>query len=218
MSLKIDLHTHSYGSPDGGLKLRDYKYFLDNKLLNYIAVTDHNSIKVAVQIQKELGQSIIVGEEIMTKQGEIIGLYLTKEVPTGLTAQAAIKNIKRQGGLVYLPHPFETLRSGISEKTLGEIIVDVDIIEVCNGRAYLQNRGTLANSWAEQAKLGRAASSDAHGRFGWGYTYSLIDSQPTKTNLQTQLRNAEYSRRRIGLGVIYPKLNRLKNKLRPDRV
>lgn len=213
MSYKIDLHTHSYGSADGGLKLKHYKYFLENKLLDYIAVTDHGTITAALEIQKQLGEQIIVGQEIMTQQGEVIGLYLSEAINDQQPIQDVIVQIKAQGGLVYVPHPFETVRSGISEQVLGEIISDIDIIEVHNGRAYAQNRGKLAAEWANNTHKAMASSSDAHGRFGWGTVYSVLTQKPTKTTLVKNLQKAEYAVGRVGAGILYPKLNRLRKLL-----
>jgi len=211
---KVDLHTHSIGSPDGGLKRRHYKYFIDNHLLDFIAVTDHNRIDVAQQLQAELGKHIIVGEEITTTDGEIIGLYLKERIAPGLTPLATARAIKEQGGIVYIPHPFETVRSGVSEQTLQEIADYVDIIEGWNGRAVFQNRTRQALRWAEKLNLPVASSSDAHGRAGWGYSYSVIDSEPTHASLVALLSNAAYSKRKVGIGIVYPKLNRLIRKLR----
>jgi predicted metal-dependent phosphoesterase TrpH len=215
LSYKIDLHTHPIASADGGLLLAHYRYFLHNRLLDYIAVTDHGTIDFALQAHKEFGGQIIVGQEIMTNQGEIIGLYLKEKIKDGQEILTTIKHIKAQHGLVYVPHPFETVRSGITEKTLGEIITDVDIIEVANGRAMFQNKGTLAAQWAANSGKAMAASSDAHGRFGWGYTYSSLVHKPTKATLPQLLQDATYATGKVGLGVLYPKVNRIKNKLRP---
>lgn len=211
---KVDLHTHSTGSPDGGLTKRHYQFFLDNNLLDYIAITDHNRIDIAQQYQAELGGRIIVGEEVMTSEGELIGLHLSKLVEPGQTALATAEAIKAQGGLVYVPHPFETVRSGISEKTLEQIAAQVDIIEGYNGRAIFQNRGALARKWAAKLGVPIAASSDAHGRTGWGYTYSLLDAAPSRASLVSLLKTASYSKGMVGIGVIYPKLNRLIRKFR----
>lgn len=211
---KVDLHTHSTGSPDGGLTKHHYQFFLDNNLLDYIAITDHNRVDIAQQYQAELGGRIIVGEEVMTSEGELIGLHLSKLVEPGQTALATAQAIKKQGALVYVPHPFETVRSGISEKTLEQIAEHVDIIEGYNGRAVFQNRGALARKWADKLHVPIAASSDAHGRTGWGYTYSLLDAAPTRASLTSLLKTASYSRGTVGVGVIYPKLNRLIRKFR----
>lgn len=211
---KVDLHTHSTGSPDGGLTKHHYNFFLENNLLDYIAITDHNRIDIAQQYQADLGGRIIVGEEVTTSEGELIGLHLSKLVEPGQSALATAQAIKAQGGLVYVPHPFETVRSGISEKTLERIAQHVDIIEGYNGRAIFQNRGALARKWAGKLGVPVAASSDAHGRAGWGFTYSLLDAAPTRASLVGLLKTAAYSSSTVGIGIIYPKLNRLIRKFR----
>lgn len=213
MSYKVDLHTHSLLSPDGGLKLSHYKYFLDNKLLDHIAITDHNDTAFAFEAQRQLGSGIIVGEEIMTSEGEIIGLYLTENIEPGLSPVQTVQAIKKQGGIVYIPHPFETVRSGISEAALQSIIKDVDIIETYNGRAYFQNKGRLARKWAKDHTKAMTASSDTHGRYGWGYTFAVTDKSITRQSIVSQLKSAECSTRRVGIGIVYPKLNRLRKAL-----
>lgn len=213
--IKIDLHTHSIQSADGGITAKQYGYFLDNELLDVIAVTDHNGVEFAQQLQQIYGaEKIIVGQEIMTQAGEIIGLYLTKTIPAGLTLTQAVAQIKQQGGIVYVPHPFETVRSGLSVAAIEIIAGDVAIIEGYNGRAVFQNRGRQARAWAAAHIVPVAAGSDAHGRFGWGYTYSVIDALPTKDTLAELLTNAAYSTKKVGLGVLYPKLNRLRKRVR----
>jgi len=164
MPYAIDLHTHSVASPDGSLDLEDYRTILQQGRLQFIAVTDHNTIDMAVQLQAQLGNAVIVGEEITTGQGEIIGLYLSHTIPPQKTALDAVRAIKKQGGLVYIPHPFETVRSGIPAEALNQIADQVDIIEVHNGRAIFQNYAKEALAWAKAEGVPGAASSDAHGR------------------------------------------------------
>ena len=213
--VKVDLHTHSYGSPDGGISLLQYKKILDTKTLDYVAVTDHNAIESAQRIQKELGDRVIVGEEIMTTAGEIIGLYLTKLIPSGLSPVDAVAQIKAQGGIVYVPHPFETVRSGLDSASLKTIIKDVDIIELRNGRALLQNMTKQAREWASMHEIAVAASSDAHSARGIGRTYSLLSISPTKKTLVAQLKLAEHSTKLASLpSLLSPKANRIKRRLK----
>lgn len=213
MSYAIDLHTHSVASPDGSLDVADYRAILQQGRLHYIAVTDHDTVDMALRLQAELGGRIIVGEEITTGEGEIIGLYLTKTIPSMATAAQAVKAIKAQGGLVYVPHPFETVRHGITGKALGRIARDVDIIEVHNGRAIFQNLSKEAWAWAKANNVPGAASSDAHGRIGWGRTYSIIEQVPTRNNLTGLLGFAQLKRGYVGArGMLYPKINRIRKK------
>lgn len=209
---KIDLHTHSIASPDGALTAQDYRQLL-TRGLDVIAVTDHETIAFAIKLQRELGDQIIVGEEIKTTEGEIIGLYLKNRIPSQLTPEATMQQIHEQGGLVYIPHPFETVRSGMRTAALDRTAQAVDIIEVFNGRAYFQNKAAAANQWAEDHTAARAAASDAHGRAGWGRTYTLVNELPTRDNLVSLLDGGQCVSRRVGLrGICYPKLNRLRKK------
>jgi len=208
---KVDLHTHSQASPDGALRERHYKAMLTQGKLDAIAVTDHNSIAFAQALRASLGERIIVGEEITTKEGEIIGLYLREAVPVDLSAKQAVQAIKRQGGLVYIPHPLETVRKGLPLPALDAIAEHVDIIEVHNGRAIFQNKSEDALHWARMHSVPGAASSDAHGRHGWGKTYSELEELPTQDNLVRLLERARLRSDTVGIrGVIYPKLNRLR--------
>lgn len=207
---KIDLHCHSYGSHDGRLQASDVRYMLASGKLNTIAVTDHDNIQAAMKLRAEFGEQIIVGEEITTSQGEIIGLYLNKLVKPGQTALETVRAIKSQGGLVYIPHPFDhTRRSGVSLEVLDEIRVEVDIVETGNGRDYFTKHAKQALAWAEQNNVAMAHSSDAHGPIGWGKTYSVLSESPDRDSLVELLRQAKFSNGKVGLiGLLYPAINR----------
>jgi predicted metal-dependent phosphoesterase TrpH len=210
---KVDLHTHSIGSPDGSLRAADYRRMLERGGLDYIAVTDHNSIAFASELQKSLGEKIIVGEEIMAREGEIVGLYLREVVPAGLSAVEAVAKIHEQGGIAYAPHPFSNNPKGLPRETLDALADQIDIVETCNGRAIFQANNKQASAWAETHGKPAAASSDAHGRAGWGKTYSIVSEKPTPENLVELLKSSTYSQNFIGLrGALYPKFNRLKRK------
>ncbi len=213
---RIDFHTHSQASPDGGLSRAQYDKAFKLKLLDCVAVTDHNRVDNAISLQRALGESrIIVGEEIMTTMGEIIGLFLQKPVLGGLSPSQAIKAIKEQNGIVYIPHPFETVRHGLDASTLDEIAGQVDIVEVHNGRAWLQNRGPDAVAWAQMHHKLRAASSDAHGWRGLGSGITRLEEIPTRESLLKLMQKAHLTARRPNLrSLFYPKLYSLSHKLR----
>ncbi len=205
---RIDLHTHSQASPDGGLSAKDYKDMLHSGQLQAIAITDHNCIDFAIRLRDELGDVIIVGEEVTAKEGEVIGLYLSTVVPDGLSARETAEHIHAQGGLVYIPHPFETARKGLSKDALDGIADLVDIVETYNGRT-LQNRGSLAESWTQDHSVLSASSSDAHGKRGWGKTASMIAELPTRETLLRLLNDATADNTSTGItGRLYPKFNR----------
>lgn len=209
--VKIDLHTHSVASHDGGLSEQDYRTMVAEGGLDCIAITDHNTVSFARKMHDDLGEKIIVGEEIMTRDGEIIGLYLKDTIPAHLSLKETIQHIKLQDGLVYVPHPFETVRHGVRSAALASMIEEVDIIETANGRAFFQNRSPLAKAWAVRFKKAGAAASDAHGPRGWGRTYNELEKMPTKKTLVKLLHSSIPTVRFPGVaGILYPKLNKIK--------
>lgn len=217
----IDLHTHSIASPDGGLTAADYQKMLESGPLDYIAITDHNTADFALELQSKLGkfgklgERIIVGEEIRTTKGEIIGLYLTKTIPKLLTPQQTVQAIHDQGGLVCIPHPFENVRRGMQAKDLEDIANDVDMIEVHNGRAVFQNKSKVAYAWAKAHAVLGVASSDSHAVPGWGRTYTVITDKPTPERFKELIATATFVTGFPGIkAVVYPKFNKLKTRLK----
>lgn len=212
---KIDLHTHSSASKDGGITEDQYAHALSTNVLDMIAVTDHNHIELAVSLQERFGDRVIVGEEIMSTGGEIIGLYLKKRVPPRLSPLETIKQIKDQGGIVYIPHPFESIRKGLHPGVMEELIDYLDIIEVCNGRAFLQNRSAQAVVWAKLNHIVGAASSDAHGIRGLGRTYTDVAKLPDRDNLITVLsQGIPVTSRPSMRALMYPKYHHLRRKIK----
>lgn len=222
MPYNIDLHCHTSASPDGSLNEKDFKRAFDNGRLDVVAVTDHDTIEGAQQLQETFGRDrIIVGEEISTSQGEIIGLYLSELVKKGMTAVETVAAIKKQGGVVYIPHPFEKGRSGVTMAVLDQIMDDVDIIEVVNGRSFSAKARKEAVVKSRVHNLAPAASSDAHGRIGWGRVYTVIPEMPNPDKPQSLVellhRGVPNGNLNGVVSYAYPKRNRWSRKagLRP---
>jgi hypothetical protein len=212
---KIDLHTHSSASQDGGITADQYAHVLSTSILDVIAVTDHNHIDFAVDLQQRFGDRVIVGEEIMSTGGEIIGLYLKKRIPPRLSPLETIKQIKEQGGIVYIPHPFESIRKGLHPRVMEELIDYLDIVEICNGRAFLQNRSAQAVVWAKLNHIVGAASSDAHGIRGLGRTYTDVTTLPDRDSLITLLgQGIPVTSRPSVRSLLYPKYHHLRRKMK----
>ncbi len=212
---KIDLHTHSVASKDGGITADQYARILNTNVLDMIAVTDHNEIEFAVALKERLGDRIIVGEEIMSTEGEIVGLYLTERVAPQLSPSETVKEIKRQGGIVYIPHPFESIRKGLHPGAMDELADQLDIVEVCNGRAFLQNRSAQAVVWAKFNRVTGAASSDAHGVRGLGKTYTDVPELPERSSLVTLLEQGIPVTSRPSMrALLYPKYHNLRRKVK----
>lgn len=214
MGYKIDLHTHSIISHDGGITAEQYQSLLGKNILDCIAITDHNETSFAKLMQKKMGDRIIVGEEITTTEGEVIGLFLTKTIPAGLSVQKTVAAIKEQGGLVYIPHPFETLRKGLQREALEKIIGSIDIVEVFNARGRWRGKSSDAEKFASASDCAKAASSDAHGWYGIGSSFSVVAKVPEQQSLKKVLQNASLQKRYAPLWTyLYPAMNKVKNKL-----
>ncbi len=215
---KIDLHTHSVASPDGGITAEQYARALSSGMLDLVAVTDHNSIDFATQLKDHLGEHIIVGEEIMTTSGEIIGLYLTEAIRPGLSPLETVKKIKDQDGLVYIPHPFESIRHGLHPAVMEELHDFIDIVEVVNGRAFWQNRSAQTAIWVRLNHSRSAASSDAHGFKGLGRTFTQTKSLPNRGSLLDEIAHGTpMTERPTTRALLYPKYHRLRKKLQGRR-
>ena len=140
--------------------------------LGAIAVTDHNEVSGALEAQAkaaEYGVKIIVAEEVKTAaQGEVIGLFLTEKIPRGLTMEATVAEIHRQGGLVYVPHPFDRMHSVPDYEHLLGIVDDIDAIEVYNPRVAIGSFNEEAARFAAKYRIPAGAGSDAHVAQGLG--------------------------------------------------
>lgn len=186
MSVRIDLHNHTAYSFDSTITFKDLKEAFEQGKFDVIAITDHDTIEGALQVQKARTFPVIVGQEINTKQGDVIGLFLKKQVPKGLSASEAMNQIHAQGGLVYLPHPFDVYRVGVKEKDAINLASKIDLIEVYNGSygSRLFNRYfEKINNFADQYNLVKAAGSDAHTPSELGSASALISTD----NLQELL-------------------------------
>lgn len=132
--------------------------------INCLAVTDHNTIAGALEVKRMAPFKVIVGEELFTALGEIIGLFLTAEIPGRLSPEETVARIKAQGGLVCIPHPCDRLRpqSRLRRHALEKIMPDVDLIEVFNSRTLLLQDSVRALQLAQRHELPGTVGSDAH--------------------------------------------------------
>ena len=140
--------------------------------LDCVAVTDHNTIRGGLEVRERADFTVIVGEEVKSAQGDIIGLFLEEEIPGGLPALETVRRIKDQGGLVVVPHPFDAIRRGpLSPSALSEVLPYVDLIEVLNARTILPRDLARCRRLAERTAITPVAVSDAHtpGELGSAY-------------------------------------------------
>lgn len=210
----VDLHTHSQLSYDGGLSEKDYAHLINNNILHYIAITDHNEIDFALKMNHTFGDRIIIGEEIMTTDGEIIGLFLQNKILSGLTPEQTVEEIKKQNGIVYIPHPFETQRKGIQLKVLENILHNVDIIEVFNARAMFRGKSSVANEFTSKHSISHASSSDAHCLMGVGSAYTIVNNPIEKNTIISLLNEGEFIKKYATIPSLFcPFINKIKHLL-----
>ncbi|MCK4863031.1 MAG: PHP domain-containing protein [Dehalococcoidales bacterium] len=161
--LKADLHIHTEFSMDCSTPLEKIVKRCQELGINCIAVADHGIVDGALMMQKLAPFRVIVAQEILTTQGEIMGMFLKETIPGGLTPQETIKRIRAQGGLVNIPHPFETMRgSALKDWAIDDIAGEIDLIEVLNSRSPFTANSEKAKAFAEKHGIPGSAGSDAH--------------------------------------------------------
>ncbi|MGE5620881.1 MAG: PHP-associated domain-containing protein [Sphingomonadaceae bacterium] len=170
--LKCDLHLHSQLSPDCNMSLDTIVRTCLRRGIDCIALTDHNSFSAVRRLQSLAPFHVIPGEEIKTTEGEIIGLFLTDEIPRGKSPGATVEEIRRQGGVVYVPHPFDRIRrSVLRREALMEILDQVDVIETYNSRISFHQDVEKAMSFAREHGKLQGAGSDSHVWWELGNSY-----------------------------------------------
>jgi predicted metal-dependent phosphoesterase TrpH len=164
--------------------------------LGAVAITDHNEVSGALEAAALARPiTVIVGEEVKTSQGEVIGLFLTERIDRGMTMDDTITAIQDQGGLVYMPHPFDRLHSIPSSATLQRHLAEIDVFEVYNARLLFEAYNDEAVRFARKYNLTAAAGSDAHVLQGVGTGAVRMRRFDGPEEFLLSLRTAEILRR-----------------------
>jgi glycosyltransferase involved in cell wall biosynthesis len=170
--IDVDLHMHTDHSHDCATPVEVLLATAREQSLGAIAVTDHNEVSGALEAAAkgaDYGVKVIVGEEIKTaRQGEVIGLFLRERIPRGLSLSETVAEIRRQGGVVYVPHPFDRMHAVPDYEHLLGVVEDVDAIEVYNPRVAIGSFNEEAARFAAKYRIPAGAGSDAHVAPGLG--------------------------------------------------
>jgi glycosyltransferase involved in cell wall biosynthesis len=168
--IDVDLHMHTDHSYDCATPVEVLLAEARARGLGAIAVTDHNEISGALEARaKAAGVKVIVGEEVKTaEQGEVIGLFIEEKIPRGMTLEQTIAEIRRQGGVVYVPHPFDRMHAVPDYEHLLGVIDEIDAIEVFNPRVAISEFNEEAVRFAAKYRIPGGAGSDAHVPQGLG--------------------------------------------------
>jgi predicted metal-dependent phosphoesterase TrpH len=197
----VDLHSHTSASFDSLASPRAVVRAAASRGLTHLAITDHDRIDGALEAREmaareALPLAVLVGQEIRTRQGDLIGVFLERPIRSGLDAFEAIEEVRAQGGLVGIPHPFDRFRSSLlgtgEVDKLDELAPLVDWVETHNARIMVGNGNQRAAEWAVEHELPGVAVSDAHSVLEIGVAYVALDGDPsTADGLRAAVATAE---------------------------
>ena len=161
--LKADLHIHTEYSMDCSTPLEKIINRCLELEVNCIAIADHGTTEGALKMQDLAPFKVIVAEEILTPYGEIMGMFLKETIPSGLSVEQTISQIKAQGALVNIPHPFDALRGlRLDDQELEALVGQIDTIEVFNAREPFRDPSIKAQAFAQKYDIPGTVGSDAH--------------------------------------------------------
>jgi predicted metal-dependent phosphoesterase TrpH/glycosyltransferase involved in cell wall biosynthesis len=193
--IDVDLHMHTDHSHDCATPVEVLLGTARDQGLGAIAVTDHNEVSGALDAAAkaaDFGVKVIVAEEVKTaEQGEVIGLFLKEKIPRGMTLAETVAEIKRQGGLVYVPHPFDRMHSVPDYEHLLTILDDIDAIEIYNPRVAIGSFNEEAERFARKYRIVAAAGSDSHVAQGLGSVRIRMHDFDGPEEFLESLRTAE---------------------------
>lgn len=212
--LKADLHVHTEYSMDCSMTLDTVIERCQKLGISCIAIADHGTIEGALEMQLIAPFTVVVAEEILTPYGEIMGMFLRETIPSGLSVEQTIAQIRAQDGIVCIPHAFDTFRpSALGEKVVAEIAQEIDVIEVFNARCLLQRSADRALAFARKYNIVQSAGSDAHtsGEIGNAYV-EMAEFKGRDDFLQALARGKIMGRRTNPLTHFASAWNKLKNR------
>jgi predicted metal-dependent phosphoesterase TrpH len=202
--IEVDLHMHTDHSPDCATPVEVLLETARDRGLGAIAITDHNAVSGAIEARRiaaEMGDiKVIVAEEVKTaEQGEVIGLFLEERIPKGLTMEETVGEIRRQGGLVYVPHPFDRFHSVPDYEHLLAIVEEIDVLEVFNPRVAVTAFNEEAERFASKYRIVPGAGSDSHVAQGLGSVRVRIHDFDGPAEFLEAMRDADITRKHKNL-------------------
>jgi predicted metal-dependent phosphoesterase TrpH len=202
--IEVDLHMHTDHSPDCATPVEVLLETARDRGLGAIAITDHNEVSGALEARRiaaEMGDiKVIVAEEVKTaEQGEVIGLFLEEKIPKGMTMAETIAAIRRQRGLVYVPHPFDRFHSVPDYEHLLDIVEEIDVLEVFNPRVAVTAFNEEAERFARKYRIVPGAGSDSHVAQGLGSVRVRIHDFDGPEEFLEAMRDADITRKHKNL-------------------
>ena len=189
--MRVDLHLHSRYSHDSSTTLEALIERARECRLERIALTDHNTAEGALKLAEIAPTLAIVGEEAKTREGEVIGLFITRRIPPFLRPEETMDLIHEMGGLVYVPHPLDRNRAHFSPERLVQLAPRIDIVEVYNPWAEVAANEAAAALAAELGKV-TATGSDSHGVAEMGRSWMEMDEFEGPADFLDKLSRARH--------------------------
>jgi predicted metal-dependent phosphoesterase TrpH len=202
--IEVDLHMHTDHSPDCATPVEVLLETARDRGLGAIAITDHNEVSGALEARRIAEGmddiKVIVAEEVKTaEQGEVIGLFLEEKIPKGMTMAETIAAIRAQGGLVYVPHPFDRFHSVPDYEHLLDMVEEIDVLEVFNPRVALTAFNEEAERFARKYRIVPGAGSDSHVAQGLGSVRVRIHDFEGPEEFLEAMRDADITRKHKNL-------------------
>ncbi len=192
MRIKLDLHVHTTYSFDSAIDPAELREACRRQGLAGAAITDHDSLRGGLAFASELPDLLIIpGSEIRSAEGEIIGLFMTEEIPPGLPAPETMRRIHEQGGIVVVPHPFDIVKlKRMTSRRLKELKEEIDAIEALNGKPRWWRANGSASRFAREQGFPVTAGSDAHKASHVGLLYTEMEEFSGPAGFMTSLKGA----------------------------
>ena len=189
--MRVDLHLHSHYSHDGQSSLEELIERCTKCGLDHIALTDHNTVEGALALAKMAPDLAIVGEEAKTREGEVIGLFITSRLPPYMAPEEVMDMIHEMGGLTYMPHPFDRNRAHFSAARIVELADRIDIIETYNAWCEPAANQAAARMAIDLDKVD-ATGSDSHAARELGRCWMEMDDYSSPADFLEKLRGARH--------------------------
>lgn len=191
--IKVDLHIHTCYSGDSDITPEKLLTQCSKLGFGAIAITDHGTAEGALEMARQATPfKLIIGEEVASREGEIIGLFLKESIPNGLSPEETIQRIRAQGGVVCIPHPFDRYRSSaMKAQTLERIASQIDIVEIFNSRTIQLQNLKLPEEFAVKHNLLAGAGSDSHSTADLGRAYITIPSFSNRDEFLQSMKHAQ---------------------------
>lgn len=193
--IRAEFHCHTVYSHDSSNRIPQLLRTAKARGFERLAITDHNTIQGALKAKELEPELVVIGEEILTTRGELLGYFLRDEIPRNLSPMQTIERLKKQGAFIVVPHVFDRRRHGWSKEDLEEILPHVDALEVFNSRCLNPRINRMGRAFAEERGFAMIAGSDAHSLVELGLASVWLPAFNDPVDLREALKEARIDAR-----------------------